>query len=69
MVKIIDENGLEKSVLSLKKIKHPTKDVRTGDTVYLDYLECLVVGKNSGRKWTIYIPYDVFKDKNPGIDI
>ena len=69
MLTVVDENGKTQNVQWIRKIRHKTKDARTGDTIWQDYVEMQVVGKKTGRKWKTFEEMLKFKANNPTVEI
>ena len=63
-MKIIDINGKERNVKSLKIIKHNVQDDRSGEIRTLDYVEAVLKGRN-GNEWIEWYPLTEFKKLNP----
>jgi len=68
-MKIIDINGKEREVVSIKKINHQIRDaVHGGVFTTKEYVEVEVQGK-TGRVWKEWYPIEDFRKLNPGIKI
>jgi len=63
-MKIIDINGNERDIISIKKIKHQVPDAVSGDLISLDYIEVKIKG-NHRPDWIEWYPLKDFEDKNP----
>ena len=63
-MKIVDINGKEREINSLKKIIHKVPDKITHELVDTDFIEVEIQGKH--RKWTEWYPLPDFKKYNPG---
>ena len=67
-MRIIDTNGKEREVLSLKRITHQIPDaVGGGIAVASEYIE--VVIKGNFRSWTNWYPLEEFRANNPKVQI
>ena len=62
-MKIIDLNGKEREVSSIKKINHDAIDSITGEKVPETFVEVMIVGHNSN--WPEWWPLEDFKELNP----
>jgi len=68
-MKVIDINGKEREVQSIKRITFPIRNAITGDTFSnREYIEVVIVGK-TGRRWTEWYPYEQFVVLNPDVVI
>ena len=68
-MKIIDINGAEREVISVKKIKHKITDIVNGTDIIEDYVEVEIVGVNTERTWKEWYPIKEFQEKNPEVNI
>jgi hypothetical protein len=64
-MKIIDENGKERSAVSLKKIKHNIPDKVNGGYLQEEFVEAMIEGKHGTWKEWYHLPK--FRQLNPGI--
>ena len=60
---VVDLNGKERKVKSIKKIDHKTLDAITQETVSEIFVEVEIVGNNN--TWVEWWPFDDFKQMNP----
>jgi len=68
-MKVIDINGKEREVQSIKRITFPIRNAITGDTFSnREYVEVVIVGK-SGRVWKEFYPLEDFERLNPNVVI
>ena len=68
-MKIIDINGKERNVQSIKRITQQIPDaVKGGIATTREYIEVVIVGK-TGRRWTEWYPYEQFVVLNPDMVI
>ena len=65
MIKIIDINKKVRKARSIKRIKHAVTDAINGGTIVEDWVEVVMIGKNS--EWTEWYPLKQFKEYNPNI--
>lgn len=67
---IIDINGKDRVIDSMKVIKHKRTSAVKGDNNKpvgsAKYVECNIIG-DSGREWTEYYPLKEFKKNNPEV--
>ena len=63
-MKIIDLNGKERNIDSIKKIKHEVYDAINDEYIEVDYVEVEIIGKYRDN-WKEWYPLDEFKDMNP----
>ena len=63
MKKIIDINGKKKNVLYAKKILNAAYDSINNVTIDEEFVEAMVMGKNSN--WIVWYPLADFEEKNP----
>ena len=67
-IKIIDPEGIEREVLSMKTLMHDRKSVIDGEKVSSEkYVEVEILGNN--RRWKTFYKYDDFKKNNPEVKI
>ena len=68
-MKIIDINGKERNVQSIKRITQQISDaVKGGIATTREYIEVVIVGK-SGRVWKEWYPFERFVVLNPDMVI
>ena len=68
-MKIIDINGKERNVQSIKRITQQIPDaVKGGIATTREYIEVVIVGK-TGRRWTEWYPFEQFVVLNPDVVI
>ncbi len=60
---VIDLNGKEREVSSIKKINHDVMDVITKEMVSEIFVEVEIIGHM--REWTEWWPFNDFKELNP----
>lgn len=63
-MKIIDINGKERDVRSLKIVNHNVQDERSGEIKTLKYVEAVLKGRN-GNEWVEWYPLTEFNKLNP----
>lgn len=63
-MKIIDINGKERNVKSLKIVNHNIQDERSGELKVLKYVEAVLKGR-SGNEWVEWYPLKEFNKLNP----
>jgi len=68
-MKIIDINGKERNVQSIKRITQQIPDaVKGGIATTREYIEVVIVGKG-GRVWKEWYPFEQFVVLNPDMVI
>lgn len=68
-MKIIDINGKEREVLSIKRVAYEIRSALNGEPIgNREYVEVVIQGK-TGRTWKEWYPIEDFKEKNPNIVI
>lgn len=60
---VIDLNGKERNIRSIKKINHDSIDIVSGEPVAEIFVEVEIIGKM--REWTEWWPFNDFKKLNP----
>jgi hypothetical protein len=65
-MRIVDINGKEREVSSIKKIVHKVPD-KDGNMLDSDYVEVVIVGRT--RTWTEWWPLKDFQRYNPTVVI
>ena len=68
-MKIIDINGVEREVISAKRIQHKVKDAISGTDVIEDYIEVEIIGVNTERTWKEWYNLQIFKKYNPEVNV
>jgi len=68
-MKIIDINGKEREVLSVKRMTQQITDaVNGGVATTKEYVEVVIKGK-TGRVWKEWYPIEDFKRYNPKVEV
>lgn len=68
-MKIIDINGREREVISIKVVTEQIPDaINGGIAATKKFVEVVIKGR-TGRTWKEWYPLEEFKEKNPGIDL
>ncbi len=67
-MKIIDVNGKERNIASIKRIIHKVPDRITGDLIDVEFVEVEIIGRYR-KNWTEWYPLDRFIELNPTINI
>ena len=68
-MKVIDINGEEREVLSIKRMVQQIPDaVNGGIATTKEYIEVVIIGK-TGRTWTEWYPFEQFVVLNPDLVI
>lgn len=65
--KIIDINGKERTVKSIKKIVHQVQDVVTGNMIDENFVEVVIIGQHRKGTWKEWYPLNKFIELNPNI--
>ena len=69
MKKIIDINGKERNVSSIKRITQQIPDaVNGGIATTKEYIEAVIIGQ-TGRTWKEWYPFEKFVVMNPNLVI
>ena len=64
---IIDLDGKEREIKSIKKIIHKIKDVISGELIDVEFAEVVIIGKE--REWKQWYSLTEFKKTNPKVRI
>lgn len=66
-MKIIDTDGKEREIKSIKTIIHQIKDVISGKLINEKFVEVMIIGEN--REWIQFYPLTEFKKFNPKVRV
>ena len=66
---ILDNNGKEKTAVSLRIITHEIRDAVNKGAIPEKFIEAVIKGKHRPDTWVEWYPLSKFRENNPNIEV